>query len=98
MRIVNIASEFAPLCKTGGLADVVSALSRALDARGHDVRVFLPAYGSLDALRLDRWEVDFARNIELLLGPHRYTYTLHHARVPGTQFKVYLIHLSLIHI
>ena len=30
MRIVNIASEFAPLCKTGGLADVVSALTRAL--------------------------------------------------------------------
>lgn len=92
MRIVNIASEFAPLCKTGGLADVVSALCRALDARGHDVRVFLPAYGSLDALRLDRWEVDFAREVELPLGPHRYTYSLHHARVPGTQFKVYLIH------
>ena len=92
MRIVNIASEFAPLCKTGGLADVVSALTRALDSRGHDVRVFLPAYSSLEALRLDRWEVDFARDVAMQLGPHTYRYSLHHARVPGTAFKVYLVH------
>ena len=92
MRIVNIASEFTPLCKTGGLADVVSALTRALDSRGHDVRVFLPAYSSLEALRLDRWEVDFARDVEMQLGPRTYRYSLHHARVPGTAFKVYLVH------
>jgi starch synthase len=91
MRIVNIASEFASLSKTGGLADVVSALSRALAARGHDVRVFLPAYGSLDALPLDRWEVEVARDVELVLGSHHYRYTLQQAVVPGTAFKVYLI-------
>ena len=37
----------APFAKTGGLADVVSALGRALHRRGHDVRIFLPLYGSV---------------------------------------------------
>lgn len=44
MRIAFIASEAVPYAKTGGLADVVSALPRALASAGHDVAVFLPYY------------------------------------------------------
>jgi starch synthase len=44
MRILQVASEAFPLVKTGGLADVVGALSDALASRGHDVRVIVPAY------------------------------------------------------
>lgn len=34
--------------KVGGLGDVVGALSRKLAAAGHDVRILLPCYGSID--------------------------------------------------
>jgi starch synthase len=44
MNILMVCSEFAPLAKTGGLADAVTGLSGALSARGHDVRVLLPKY------------------------------------------------------
>lgn len=44
LRIALAASECAPFAKTGGLADVSAALARALWQRGHDVRLFLPAY------------------------------------------------------
>ncbi|HEY8198382.1 MAG TPA: glycogen/starch synthase, partial [Candidatus Limnocylindrales bacterium] len=44
MRIVMVASECEPFAKTGGLADVVDALSRALGRLGHEVDVFLPLY------------------------------------------------------
>lgn len=44
MRIAMLSSECEPFAKTGGLADVVDALARALGARGHDVDVYLPRY------------------------------------------------------
>jgi starch synthase len=47
MRIVHTASEMFPYVKTGGLADVVGALSAALARHGHEVTVCLPAYRPL---------------------------------------------------
>jgi starch synthase len=52
MRIAMVASECEPWAKTGGLADVVDALSRALGrpepaGPGHDIDVYLPWYRGL---------------------------------------------------
>ena len=44
MHIAFAASECAPFSKTGGLADVLASLPRALAALGHRVSVFLPKY------------------------------------------------------
>jgi starch synthase len=44
MKILFVASEGLPYSKTGGLADVVEALPRALRGMGHDVAVLLPRY------------------------------------------------------
>ncbi len=44
MHIVFAASECAPWAKTGGLADVVSALPKMLVKMGHKVQVYLPYY------------------------------------------------------
>ena len=44
MKILMISSEAVPYAKTGGLADMVSALSLALSKQGHDVRIVIPRY------------------------------------------------------
>jgi starch synthase len=44
MHIAFAASECVPFSKTGGLADVVGALPRALASLGHEVSVYLPRY------------------------------------------------------
>ena len=47
MKIVMVASEARPFCKTGGLADVVYSLSKELVKMGEEVSVFLPFYDSI---------------------------------------------------
>lgn len=42
LRIVITSSEAAPFSKSGGLADVTPALSKALAAKGHEVTMVIP--------------------------------------------------------
>jgi starch synthase len=50
-----IASELAPFSKTGGLADVASALPLALGRAGHDVTIVTPRYRGVTA---GQWRSD----------------------------------------
>lgn len=56
-RILMLSPEVTPFKKVGGLGDAVSALSKSLAARGHDVRILMPKYTDLhdfeDAQALD---------------------------------------------
>jgi hypothetical protein len=55
MRVLMIASESVPFAKTGGLADVVGALPRALANLGHRVDVAPdPSRRMLELMRLVR--------------------------------------------
>lgn len=57
MKLAFISSECAPFAKTGGLGDVVGALPKALVRLGHDVRIFIPLYGSIDRQKYGlEWE------------------------------------------
>ncbi|MHC4392568.1 MAG: glycogen/starch synthase, partial [Planctomycetota bacterium] len=49
MQIVFVATEHSPLCKVGGMADVVSALPRALADHGQRVTIVLPWYPWIEA-------------------------------------------------
>jgi starch synthase len=49
MKILFIAAEAFPLAKVGGLADVTSSLSIALQDLGHEPCLILPKYGSIKA-------------------------------------------------
>ncbi|WP_424988261.1 glycogen synthase GlgA [Microbulbifer sp. S227A] len=47
MKLLFVASECAPFVKTGGLADVIGAVPKALAGMGAQVRVMMPAYPAL---------------------------------------------------
>ena len=54
LRVLFVAAEAVPYSKTGGPADVVGALPQALRKLGHDVRLALPFYKSIDP---ERWRL-----------------------------------------
>jgi starch synthase len=51
-KILLVATEAVPFVKEGGVGDVIGSLPKELAALGHDVRVFLPRYGSVATTRL----------------------------------------------
>jgi len=85
VNVLMVASEVAPFAKTGGLGDVVGALPKYLRRRGHDVRVFVPFYSSIDTS-----QGTFAPSgaaFPLRLGRHHYTLRLITVDThPGTYF------------
>src|SRR5690606_34985319 len=91
LSICAIASEVVPFAKTGGLADVASALSRELTARGHDVRLFVPFYAQIRRDRVDATKVDSLQNLRIVTGRHEYTVNVWRTVLPGSTTPVYLL-------
>ncbi len=48
LKILFVGSEAAPFAKAGGLGDVLYSLPLALKSLGHDTRVMIPRYGTID--------------------------------------------------
>jgi starch synthase len=86
VNLLFVASEMAPYAKTGGLADVMGALPAYLQRAGHDVRIVLPMYDTVDT-KLATFEV--IMNVEVTLGAHRYETRIVRVAGPPT---IYFIH------
>jgi starch synthase len=87
MKILMVSSEAAPFAKAGGLGDAVSALSRALSRAGHDVRVLLPRYYSVDRSRLEKLQGPIGvltRSGEEWAGVYK-------SYIPGSTVEVYFL-------
>jgi starch synthase len=81
MKILFVSSEGIPYSKTGGLADVVAALPKALTALGHEVAVFLPRY------RGNPKEKVVARSLTIPLGTRaRFPSIIHAGKDEGVHF------------
>ncbi|KAG1673855.1 hypothetical protein FOA52_012880 [Chlamydomonas sp. UWO 241] len=64
LYIAHIAVEMAPIAKVGGLADVVTALGRAVKDLGHQVEVILPKYQFLNGNPMLQGQMKFETEFE----------------------------------
>lgn len=63
MKVFFVASECAPFVKTGGLADVIGAVPKALAPLGIEARVLMPAYPALAKLAASGQEIWTSRDL-----------------------------------
>ncbi|MDR0453204.1 MAG: glycogen synthase [Deferribacteraceae bacterium] len=80
MNVLFIASEMEPYAKSGGLADVVAALPKALKSLGVKVKVVIPLYSSI---KYDRYSLKkIMPGACVHMGICEEWYDVHHTNVP----------------
>ena len=89
LNIALVSPEFYPLAKTGGLADVVGALSKALSQLGHQVAVFLPNYRVVQSEYNP--QPTSLRPVQIPIGEKQAEAKLKEHSLPGNKSKIYLI-------
>jgi starch synthase len=92
MKVLHVASEVAPLSKTGGLGDVLGALPRALCQTGEASACVVSArYGSLNPGEFGM--AQRLRKLSVPLAGETYEVSLYEGRLPGPGANVplYLI-------
>ncbi|HET7640425.1 MAG TPA: glycogen/starch synthase, partial [Ktedonobacteraceae bacterium] len=88
-KILMVATEAVPFAKEGGVADVIGSLPKELAALGHDVRIFLPRYGSIDP---NRWALRHTGVVRTLsIGGFDRTVSILQTTLPGAPVTVYLL-------
>ncbi len=97
LTVCMLASEAAPLSKTGGLADVSGALTKYLHSSGHDVRLFTPFYKSINRARIDPQPIDGLQEFPVAVGSHQYVFSAFEAQLPETTAPVYLLECPVLY-
>ena len=91
LKICLATAELAPLAKTGGLADVTAALAAYLHRAGHDVRLLMPFYASIDGQALQVEPVENLQDVPMSMGRRHGQFSIDTARLPGTDLPIYLL-------
>ena len=83
MKILMVSSEAIPFAKTGGLGDVVSSLSIALANLGHEVKIIIPRYFSINRERLTK----LSGELGVPMGDEEKWCAVYSSALPGTEKK-----------
>ncbi|MBU0518309.1 glycogen synthase GlgA [bacterium] len=90
-KILFASSEVVPFSKTGGLADVASALPKQLKQMGHDIRIVTPKYRAINDVKYRLREVIRLKEISVKLGDKTHHIAIKSAFIPDTKVQVYFI-------
>jgi len=92
-KILFITSEVYPFVKTGGLADISSALPQKLQEMGHLVRIVVPKYGAIDERKFKIHEVVRLKDLSMKIGEKDVIFSLRSSFLigPKTRVQIYFL-------
>jgi len=91
LKICYVSSEVVPFAKTGGLADVAGALPIAHKEMGHDVRLMMPNYKSINERKFVLREVIRLREVKVELNQQVKMANGKTAFLPNSKVHVYFL-------
>ena len=94
LKILFVTSEVVPFIKTGGLADVSSALPQKLQELGHQVRIVVPKYGAIDERKYKIHEVVRLKDLTTQIGDKEVTFSLRSSFLVGAKARVQIYFLD----
>jgi len=90
LSILFAASEAAPFAKEGGLGDVAGALPKYLARMGHDVRVVIPRYYSVNLEKYGLRLLPGTLVVPMGIIGHQYC-GVYEGRLPGCDVPIYFL-------
>ena len=94
LKILFVTSEVVPFVKTGGLADVSSALPQMLSELGHEVRIVVPKYGAVDDRKFKIHEIVRLKDLQFKIGEKDVIFSLKSCFLPGPRVRVQIYFLD----
>src|SRR3989339_276171 len=94
LKILFVTSEVVPFVKTGGLADVSSALPQQLQELGHQVRIVVPKYGAIDERKYKIHEVVRLKDLTTKIGDKEVVFSLRSSFLVGQKARVQIYFLD----
>lgn len=94
LKILFVTSEVVPFIKTGGLADVSSALPQKLQELGHQVRIVVPKYGAIDERKYKIHEVVRLKDLTTEIGDKEVVFSLRSSFLVGAKTRVQIYFLD----
>ncbi len=91
MRIAFVASEVVPFAKTGGLADVAGSLPKEIKEFGHDIKIFMPKYFSVDEKRFGLEYINWIGAIPIRISGRSLDVHFHKGYLPNSHVEIYFI-------
>lgn len=94
LKVLFVTSEVVPFVKTGGLADVSSALPQKLHELGHQVRILVPKYGAIDERKFKIHEVVRLKDLSTSIGKKEVNFSLRSSFLVGSKARVQIYFLD----
>jgi starch synthase len=91
VKIAIAASEVSPFAKTGGLADVIGALPKALHDLGCEVKVFIPKYSTIDEAKHDLHYEYGIGEMPIRVAGTAWPVHVQRSKIPGSSVDIYFI-------
>ncbi len=93
-KILFVTPEVTPFAKTGGVADVSASLPKKLMELGHQVRIVLPKYGSIDERIFKIHEVVRLKDLKTVVNKTEVEFSIRSSFLVGAKARVQIYFLD----